>query len=332
MKKVSIIVVTWNSEAYIWDCLTSLLNQTYRDFEIIVVDNNSHDHSVDIIKQFPVTLIVLKKNYGFSIGNNEGVKRSTSPYIVLLNPDTKVDRDWLLFLTQTIEEDRTIGIVTSKIYLGESRYLDSAGSQYNNILNAWSRGVFEEDKGQFDKEEEVPMATACSMILRREILDNTYLFDPDFFMYIEELDFSLRVHDLGYTIIYQPHSVAHHKKSQSVLRIGRNEIFFKQYHGNINRAKMLGKYMSGKDLFLNFHLILISFVYWDWYFFIHLKWWMLCKMIILELYYFIKGFMVRTSAPQKDLWKKWCKNMNLRDLIHFKKELELKQRMYEQKQ
>ncbi len=343
--KVSIVIVTYNSGQHIEACLRSVFDQDYEDYEVIVVDNDSKDDTVQKVQQSFVDfrhlsgeasakrdawhLQNMAKNQGFSVGCNEGVKKTTGDAIVLLNPDTEVPKNWLSELVATLQKDEQTGIVVSKIYLGKSKYLDSAGSLYNNILNAWSRGVFEEDKGQYDKEEEVPMGTACSFIFRKSILSQTYLFDSDFFMYLEELDFCLRVRNLGYKIMYQPRSVVYHFKSQSVAQEDPKQVFFKQYNGNINRMKLVAQYLTFWERLRYTWPLFASFAYWYYYFLVHGRILLLFKMFFKQSLYFFKGLFNRTPLTKGKLWQQHMLKMSFRDLIRLKNEIEYKQSQYE---
>lgn len=328
MSKVSIIIVTHNSEKEIGNCLESLQQQSYQDFEVIIVDTNSKDKTAQIANRYTVNYIQLSNNVGFSRGCNIGALKSTGFYIALLNPDTQVHKDWLLNLVNVIDTKINCGIVTSKIYLGNSEYLDSAGSCYNQILHAWSRGVYEKDEGQYNEIQEVPMATACSMLFKKEILEKTYLFDDHFFLYMEELDFCLRVRNLGYEILYTPHSLVYHAQSQSVRKKSKHVELFKQYHGNINRAKLLGQYLSYQELLFNIHLILMSFVYWYWMFLKSGKVWMLAKLILHETLFFWRGLQNKKNISGNKKWKDHIKHMKLSDMMQLKKDLEIKKIQY----
>jgi GT2 family glycosyltransferase len=122
---VSVIIVNWNGMQYLERCLSSLRNSNYahQKMEIIVVDNNSSDGSVDFVKKlFPdVSLLELDKNYGFTGGNNRGVKVARGELLVFLNNDTLVDENWLVELVKAANSDKQIGICGSKIMF-EERY------------------------------------------------------------------------------------------------------------------------------------------------------------------------------------------------------------------
>jgi hypothetical protein len=181
---ISVIVVNFNGERHLGDCLESLSAQTFRDFEVIVVDNGSTDGSLNLIRKgFPwVKLITLDKNTGFARGNNIGFEASASKYIATLNNDTVVDKGWLEALYKAAETDRTIGMVASKILLGRNgKEIDSVGVLIYPDGMSRQRGRSEIDEGQFDRTEEVLFPSACAALYRREMLNEIGFFDEDFF-------------------------------------------------------------------------------------------------------------------------------------------------------
>ncbi|MGH7203443.1 MAG: glycosyltransferase family 2 protein, partial [Candidatus Levyibacteriota bacterium] len=130
-KKVSIIIINWNGLNYLQECLPSLQKQDYPNTEIIVVDNASSDESVSYLKKnFPKVRIVLNdKNYGFAEANNIGYKYITGDYVLFLNNDTKVTRNFLSILVKKLEKDETIGGIQSKILLMDKPdHYDSIGA------------------------------------------------------------------------------------------------------------------------------------------------------------------------------------------------------------
>ena len=133
MAEVSVIIPNCNGEKYLRECLDSLKEQTFEDFEIIVVDNGSQDGSVKIISEGyeNVRLIGLDKNYGFSRAVNEGIKASEAPYVILLNNDTRADGDYIKALYVAISEDERIFSVNPRmIQMYRDGFIDSAGDMY----------------------------------------------------------------------------------------------------------------------------------------------------------------------------------------------------------
>jgi GT2 family glycosyltransferase len=213
LKTISVIIANLNGEAYLPDCLSALSAQTFRDFEVIVVDNGSADGSLDLIKKdFPwVKVIPLKENAGFAKGNNIGFEASSSEFVATLNNDTIAESGWLQALYDGAKNDNTVGMVASKIFLGrEGNELDSAGMLIYPDGMSRQRGRGETDKGQFDGSEEVLFPSACAALYRREMLKEIGYFDEDFFSYCEDTDLGLRGRLAGWKARYAPAAAVHH--------------------------------------------------------------------------------------------------------------------------
>jgi len=192
---VSVVIANLNGEGYLAACLQSLADQTFRDFEVIVVDNGSTDGSLTLLsKDFPwVKVIPLRKNEGFAQGNNIGISASSSEYIATLNNDTIAHRGWLSALYEAARADRNIGMVASKIFLGKKgTEIDSTGMLIYPDGMTRQRGHGETDRGQFDRMGEVLFPSACAALYRREMLQESGYFDGDFFPYCEAAARGLR--------------------------------------------------------------------------------------------------------------------------------------------
>ena len=240
MPAISVVMVNYNGERYLGDCLQSLSDQTFRDFDVIVVDNGSTDDSLDLIrKDFPwVKVIPLNKNMGFARGNNIGFEASSSKYIVTLNNDTIADIGWLEALYKAADTDRTTGMVASKIMLGRyGEEIDSVGMLLYSDGMSRQRGRGEIDIGQFDRVEEVLFPSACAALYRCEILKEIGFFDEDFFSYCEDSDLGLRARLAGWKAVLAPGAVIRHLYS----RTGGTYSEFKAYHVERNHVCVLVK-------------------------------------------------------------------------------------------
>ncbi len=250
---VSVIVVNWNGKAYLGACLTSLYNQTFLDFELIVVDNGSTDGSVEIVRShFPDCLIIRNThNYGFARGNNQGIEKAKGRYIALLNNDAEADSHWLEELIKVAEEDHRIGMLASKIYLqGGHKIIDNVGHLiYRDGLNR-GRGRLEADHGQFDKKEEVLFPSGCAALYCRKMLEEIGLFDEDFFAYGDDTDLGLKGRLAGWKCLYVPTAIVFHRYSQS----SGSYSPFKAFYVERNRVWIAIKYFP-------LPLLLISPIY-----------------------------------------------------------------------
>ncbi|MDH5689822.1 MAG: glycosyltransferase family 2 protein [Candidatus Bathyarchaeota archaeon] len=218
---VSIIVVNYNGRHHLEKCLRSLEENSYpcSKYEIIVVDNNSTDGSLQLLeKDFPTLHVVkLDKNYGWAGGVNIGVKYAKGEYLTILNNDVVVDENWLTELVKPALSNDNIEICTSKkLCMDNPTVLDGAGGAMNIIGQGWDRGMLRKDQGQYEEVVEVSHPSGASFLLKRRLINIFgYALYPDFFMYQDDLDIGWRTRLLGFKVIYVPKSVIFHKGAGS---------------------------------------------------------------------------------------------------------------------
>ena len=214
MIKLSVIIPNLNGKDLLESCLKSLENQTFENFEIILVDNNSTDGSLEYVKNnFPkVRIIKLSKNFGFAKAINEGVKLSTAEYVVFLNNDTKVDKDWLKSLLECAKSHPEVISVNSKLVnFYDPKLIDGVGILINEVGQARSIGWQQIDQGQYDREQYIFGATGGGSLFRRLDFIKVGYFDENYFMYFEEVDFAFRSQFLGFKSIYCPKAKVFHR-------------------------------------------------------------------------------------------------------------------------
>lgn len=222
MIKASVIIPNWNGQELLKDCLLSLQNQSYEDFEIILVDNGSTDGSIEYAeKNFPqVKIIKLSKNFGFSKAINEGVKKSNANYVVFLNNDTAASKNWLKNLVECANSHPEVISVNSKLLNFYNRKrIDGVGILINEVGQAKSIGWQEEDHGQYDSEQYIFGATGGASLFKRLDFIKVGGFDEKYFMYSEEVDFAFRSQFLGYKSIYCPSAVLYHKHKATAKKL-----------------------------------------------------------------------------------------------------------------
>ena len=210
--KVTIIIPNYNGCHFMEPCLASLKKQTYKDYQILVVDNASTDGSVEYVKEhYPeIEVIALKKNYGFSKAVNVGIRRSTTPYVILLNNDTTADPYYIEEMVRTIEKSPRIFSVSSKmIQMYHPELIDSAGDLYT--LTGWGvcRGVGRR-VSNYTETDEVFSACAGAAIYRRQVFQKIGLFDEKHFAYLEDIDVGYRARIFGYRNLYCPTALVYH--------------------------------------------------------------------------------------------------------------------------
>jgi len=229
-QKVSVIIVNYNGEKVLDECLSSIFKQTYKNYEVIVVDNDSKDNSIEIIKSsYPkVILIEEKYNHGFAGGNNIGYEKSTGEIIILLNNDTKVEEDYIENFIKVFDEFPNCGVASSKIVLyDEPELLDGAGSFWTGYTMLYHTGYLKKaNLKEFNNPYKVFSAKGASMITKKEIIEKVGLFDSDFWHYYEEGDFCHRVINSGYDVYYYPKTTCYHKCGHSRVLLNKEDLIF----------------------------------------------------------------------------------------------------------
>jgi GT2 family glycosyltransferase len=221
-KLVSVNILTYNGQDLIESCLKSVLGQTYKNVEILIIDNASTDKTLERVKSFPIKIIKNKKNLGFSIGHNEGIRKSRGKYVLCLNQDVVLDKDFIKKALEAMEKNKRIGSVQGKL-LGirdinkpKSDIIDHTGLIMLKNRRVIARGQGEKDNTQY-KAGEIFGVDGAAPLYRREALehvkiDNEY-FDEIFFTYKEDVDLAWRMQLYGWKAIYQPKAIAYHLRT-----------------------------------------------------------------------------------------------------------------------
>jgi GT2 family glycosyltransferase len=219
LSKVDLIIPTYNGREHLRTCLLAIRKQTLDQVNVIIIDDGSTDGTGQMLQgEFPDFMYLrLPGNFGFAAACNAGIGAGSAEYVALLNNDATPEPDWLKCLVDGMERHPAAGAVASKIRLADgSDRLHAAGDTFSWSGLPNSRGVWECDYGQFDREEEVFSACAAAALYRRCALDHAgsisgSVFDTDFFMYCEDIDLGWRLRLLGYGVVYLPDArVTHH--------------------------------------------------------------------------------------------------------------------------
>ena len=211
--KVSVIVVNYNGMSHIDACIPSVLQQSYKNFEVIFVDNNSSDGSLDYAQnKFPsVTFVVGKENTGYAGGINAGLVHATGDYIAPLNIDTEVDPNWLSAMVKFLDANPKTGAVTPKILLFHDRdRINARGLSIHISGLGFCRGLGKKDDAATTPEK-VSGISGCSYVIRREILERMGGAPEDCFMGNDDVIVSWLVNLMGYDLYCIPESVVYHK-------------------------------------------------------------------------------------------------------------------------
>ncbi len=267
MDHLSVVLVHFNSDKETTDCLKSLSAISSRGFKynVVVVDNGSKVpyHLHHSFEDQPFEVVRSESNLGFTGGNNLGIQfalqKYLSDYVVLLNSDTTVDSEFLTQLYLFAKKNPRSGLISPKILFYPGREYHAASyksTQKGTVLwygggsldwpnlVAYHRGVDEIDRGHFDTQTESDFATGCCVIIRREVLEKIGLLDERFFLYLEDVDLSVRAKQMGYEIGFCATSVVWHKNAGSTGGAGsplqtyyqtRNRLLFGLKHGTLRQ-------------------------------------------------------------------------------------------------
>ncbi len=215
---VSIIILNYNAGNLLLNCVDSVFKSTYPNFEVLVVDNISTDNSHVVCKKKfeKIHLIENKENLGYCEGNNVGIRNANGEFVVILNPDTIVEPNWLNHLMSAYNEFGE-GLYQPKFFsLNEKHVLQSTG----NMLHIFGFG-FAKDKGKIDDKkmesvEKINYASGTCLFTSKIVLDKIGLLDPFLFLYHDDLDLGWRAAHIGINSFYVPKSIIYHAESYSI--------------------------------------------------------------------------------------------------------------------
>ena len=208
--KTTIIIPNYNGLSFMEPCFEALEKQTTKDFKILVVDNGSTDGSVEWLKEREIPSIFLPENTGFSGAVNVGIRAADTPYVILLNNDTKVAPHYVEALERAMDRSEKIFSVSSKmIQMYHPDLMDDAGDMYSILGWAYQRGVGR-SVNLYQKSCRVFSACAGAAIYRRAVFDEIGLFDELHFAYLEDIDVGWRAKLYGYDNVYCPDAAVYH--------------------------------------------------------------------------------------------------------------------------
>lgn len=208
---ISIIIPNYNGKKYLKGCLDAIYDIEQLNFEVIIIDNASQDDDFKWLSQYSnLHFKQLDKNYGFSRAVNEGIRLAKGEYVLLLNNDTVIEKNFVQELVKTIKKDKRIFAVSSKMIAYYNReVIDDAGDEYNLLGWTKKRGDGKSVQG-FKTEKRVFSACAGAALYRKSIFDEIGYFDEDFFAYMEDVDIGYRANIHGYKNIYCPDAKVYH--------------------------------------------------------------------------------------------------------------------------
>jgi len=271
MKKpiVSVVIVTWNRVGHLFKCIKSVLDSSYKDYEIIVVDNGSTDNTHSLTsKKFPhIKIIRSDINLLAGGGRNLGAANTNGKYLLFIDDDNVIDKDMIHFLVKKMQTTTDAGLLGPKMYyLASKKTIWYAGASINMLTSKTSYcGIYEQDKGQFDEIKQVGHIPNVFMI-NKDLFNRVGKFDvKNFPMHYEEADLSERVRRAGGKILFIPQAITYHNtplktKENYGIGLALNNTD-RAYYNLRNRIIFMKKYGENYLVFVLFFLPLFLFYY-----------------------------------------------------------------------
>ena len=267
MSIVSITIAAKNEEKNIAKSLSSALQQSHSPIEIFLIDDTSTDRTAEIAEQVyesflrglppkrgqtpSFTVIKNEKNLGFGGSHNVGIRRARGEFVLCLNADCELDKNYVKYAIEVCNCDKSIGAVQGKLKNPRTGKLDTTGFLMFKNRRVINRGQGEEDAGQYENPEEIWGVDGAAPVYRRTMLEDTRIgieyFDEDFFAYKEDIDLAWRMRLAGWKCAYQPKAIAYHARSAGegtkknpleIIRERRKIGEFAKFHSFANQRLM----------------------------------------------------------------------------------------------
>jgi len=246
---IDAVVVSYNSRDTLRACVSPLASLP--DVSVTVVDNESADDSLAVIADLPVTRIASGRNGGFGFGCNIGIARGSAPFVLLLNPDARIDEAALVRMAAVLESEPQVAVVGPRI-VGTDGVLFHSMRRYQRIGSVWATALFLHrvltraawaneiirQPEAYDRAAYPEWVSGACMLIRRSVLEQVEGFDEGFFLYGEDMDLCARVHALGYRVRFEPAAVVVHEGGRSAARtslyavLARSRMVFARRHSN----------------------------------------------------------------------------------------------------
>jgi GT2 family glycosyltransferase len=231
LPSVQVIVLNWNGRFLLKACLKALSNLDYPLYEVLLVDNDSTDGSVDYVRRSFAHIAILQNdnNLGYAGGNNRALRALNADYAVLVNPDIIVSADFLSELILPMDADDSIGIAGCKLLYPDEQTIQHAGGfiTHPQAMPA-HEGMFEHDTGQYETSREVDYVTGAAIAIKGSALEKIGLLDEGFFMYFEEADWCARARAAEYRVVYLPRATAVH--DESAIAVKGSYSYLQRFH------------------------------------------------------------------------------------------------------
>ncbi len=214
---VSIIILNYNAGELLTDCIESIFKTNYDNFEVILVDNASTDTSYKRCKEKfnKIHLIENKKNLGYCEGNNVGIREAKGQYVAILNPDTKVEPNWLDELVSAYKKHGD-ALYQPKILAFENKIFETAGNMLQIFGFGYPKGRGELDTSQYDEPGKIGYASGACLFTSMKVLNKIGYFDPFLFLYHDDLELGWRAAQSGIQSLYVPTTTIYHLASYNL--------------------------------------------------------------------------------------------------------------------
>ncbi|MCP4154790.1 MAG: glycosyltransferase [bacterium] len=275
---ISVVIISYNSERFLKDNLQSLVGQSVKFKEIIVVDNHSSDNSLKIIESFEKSCpylqkIALKENSGYTGGANTGINHSSAHLVMVANSDTILDTGFNRNVLNKFENDPELSLLSPLIFRFDKKTVDSAGQAFSRSLHPCEIGYNQNVENVNIKEKPVFSVCGAATVFRRTALETLKIdgdyYDEDFFIFWEDFDIGWRANLLGLKTLFYPEAVVYHFRSATLERgfISRFSLAlarpaFIKYHLVKNRGLVLIKNFRFKQFFWNIPFIILKDLVW----------------------------------------------------------------------
>lgn len=254
---ISVVTINYNGKKFLERCLSSILAERERPFEIVLVDNGSTDNSVEFIRgrfghEEKLELVVLEKNVGPAKARNIGVRKSSGQYILILDNDTRIKKGWFDKIINFANQHKDFGLAQPKLLTMGTNKFNYAGDLISPLGFLVERARGAEDEGQFDKVEKIFAFNTASVFFQKKVFEKLGGFDGDYYFYWEEPDLAWRTWLAGYQVLLAPsitvwHAYGTNEKSKSYYK-RRRRFYQAAYFGCRNTITTLIKNLELKNL------------------------------------------------------------------------------------
>jgi len=253
---LSVIILSYKSKEHLKELLPSVFASTKKySYEVIIVDNDSQDGTAESVEKLlpsiPNLRLIKNQNNGFAAGNNLGIKASNGKYVLLLNPDTKVEPDTFEVMLDMMENRPEVGIAGCKVVKADGSLDLACRRRFPNPWNSFKRLFLLDNKNynysdiDENQEMEVDSVVGAFLLIRRSVMEKIGPLDESFFMYGEDLDWCWRCKEAGFRVLYYPRTTVTHYKGSSSAKVACKAlkwfhdamwIFYKKYYAGDHSA------------------------------------------------------------------------------------------------